>query len=233
MGGYYEAPTSSSSRRTQQALYYLGGNVDSPQSLARLPTIRCVVLKFSKRPLGACAQEIGKKKVTEWEGLGTEYWKQEGCWSSTSVDADGRAPCRCCPLTRAPLWDKSPWETSRTSPSMARCPLPPSSFPSCTHARGGTLLRTLHDQVTRGPGSHYCVPQPNERELKSSSTSHHRCRQSLEGPPPCPSWHRLLLGLCSRARARSPLPRAPSCPAFWSAPALRAPLPTPPPQSRG
>lgn len=62
-----------------------------------------------------------------------------------------------------------------------------------------------------------CTPWPARRAWNNSRAS----------------YHRLLLGLRSRPRACSPLPRAPLCPAFWEPPALLAPYPPHSPPEQG
>lgn len=61
----------------------------------------------------------------------------------------------------------------------------------------------------------------------SPSGEHGRAVRPLDDPSPCPSWVRLLLGLYSRPRALSPLPRAPSFLVGAPPPGRACPLPTP------
>lgn len=85
------------------------------QGLVRVPAIKLSTRSFEARArYTPCpGNQRSRYRITRYRVLviiGTE--------------ADGLNPCVCRPLTRAPLWNRSPWESSRSSPSRHRYPLP-------------------------------------------------------------------------------------------------------------
>lgn len=88
--------------------------VRSSQGLVRVPPI-----KLSTRSLG------GRARYTPYPGYQRSQYKitRYRVLVIIGTEADGLNPCVCRPLTRAPLWNRSPWESSRSRESF-QAPLP-------------------------------------------------------------------------------------------------------------